>query len=194
MSVHNRSLQTFSKASIAIGFSLAVLSGCSTTSNTMPYDTTPRSTLAIQEASGDGASKVSFSSVSMSPGVANSLTCRAMGDIDVTAGKGVENFILEAFQEELLEAGAYSSSAPVVLKGTINKVDFSSVSPASWMLSLTLSGSNGNAYTVDTDYQFKTSWDAVSACRNVANAFTPATQNLVQKAVTHPQFKDFFSK
>lgn len=171
---------------------LTSLNGCSTTSNTVPYDPTPTSTLTIQEASNDGAAKVNFLQVDAAPGAIEGLTCRAMGDIDVTAGKEPEAFVLEAFQEELMEAGAFSTRAPVSIRGTIDAMKFSSVSPASWTLGITLSGSNGVRYSVLTDYTFKSSWDAISACRNVANAFTPAVQDLVLKAVSHPQFNNFF--
>lgn len=35
---------------------------------------------------------------------------------------------------------------------------------------------------------FKSSIDAWSACKNVADAFAPAVQELLRQVVTHPQF------
>ncbi len=38
------------------------------------------------------------------------------------------------------------------------------------------------------NYRFDTSWSAYSACKNVADAFGPAVQELLHQVVTNPQF------
>jgi hypothetical protein len=170
------------------GATLAVLAGCSTTANTVPYDSSPKNTINIQRASQDGLHKVNFARVDAAPGAIKSLFCRGLGEISVTPGKTPEAFIEQAYQEELLAAGVYSSAAPVTLKGTIDNLSFSSVSPPYWDLALTLWSSNGVRYSTETRYRFKGSYAAASACENVANAFTPAVQDLVEQSIADPQF------
>lgn len=56
--------------------------------------------------------------------------CRLMGPVKVAPGKTMSTFIKEAFQEELFLAQAYDTNAPVKIEGQIQKMSFSSVSPA----------------------------------------------------------------
>ena len=172
---------------IAIIPILLIATGCSTTSNSVQYDSTPTNVINIQSASADGKYKVRVEDFRMSATAETSLLCRAMGEIDVAPGQSLEEFIKEALQEELLEAGVYSTTSPIIITGEINRVSFSSVS-SHWDIAMTLSSSNGTQYDVSTNYKFKGSFDAWSACKNVANAFTPAVQDLLEIAISNPKF------
>ncbi|MDP9065845.1 MAG: hypothetical protein M3O06_08290 [Pseudomonadota bacterium] len=48
--------------------------------------------------------------------------------------------------------------------------------------------SSSPGYSVSTKYDFGTSWTAYSACKNVADAFGPAVQELLKQVVDNPQF------
>ena len=90
--------------------------------------------------------------------------------------------------EELFLARVYDPSSPLIIDAVIEEAKFSSVTPAAWDISMSVNSSSYQGYSVSVFYQFKTSWDAFSACQNVADAFGPAVQALLGKLVTHPEF------
>jgi len=55
-------------------------------------------------------------------------------------------------------------------------------------ITMAVDSNNSAGYTVSVNYGFDTSWDAYSACKNVADAFGPAVQELLKQVVSHPQF------
>lgn len=169
-------------ASIAV-----IASGCSTT-NSIPYKASTGNVIAIQQTLASQGKQVSIGTVSMAPGVEESPTCRLMGPIKVAPGKSLAQYIKDAFIEELFMAKAYAPTSQSVINAKIDNIKFSSVSPASWDISMSVSSSNSPGYSVSVNYGFDTSWDAYSACKNVADAFGPAVQALLGKVVTHPQF------
>lgn len=132
--------------------------------------------------------KVSVGNITMAQGVEESPLCRLQGPVKVAPGKSLSQYIKDAFQEELFMAQVYQSNAPVVIDGRIEALSFSSVSPASWDIKLSTKSNVSDGYTVSVKYPFDTSWTAYSACKNVADAFGPAVQELLKQAVTHPQF------
>ena len=164
-----------------------VTAGCSTT-NSIPYKASTANVISIQKTLASQGKKVSVGSVSMAPGVEESPTCRLMGPVKVAPGKSLAQYIKDAFIEELFMADAYSPTAQPVINAKIENIEFSSVSPASWDIAMSISSPNSPGYSVSVNYGFDTSWDAYSACNNVADAFGPAVQALLGKVVTHPQF------
>ena len=165
----------------------AFATGCSTT-NSIPYKASTGNIIAIQQTLESQGKKVTIGSVTMAPGVEESPTCRLMGPIKVAPGKSLAQYIKDAFVEELFMAKAYAPNAESEINATIDNIKFSSVSPASWDIAMSVSSSNSPGYSVSVNYGFDTSWDAYSACKNVADAFGPAVQALLGKVVTHPQF------
>ena len=172
----------------SIGTLALLVSACSTT-NSIPYKASTGNVIAIQNSLSPSNAKVSVGSFQVAGGVNQDLTCRLMGPISVAPGKTIPAYIEEALQEELFLARAYDPTSPIAITGQIQELSFSSVSPASWNLGLRVSSSQLPAgYTVSVDYQFDTSFDAFSACKNVANAFGPAVQALLKQVVNNPQF------
>lgn len=161
--------------------------GCSTT-NSVPYKASTSNVITIQQSLGKSGKKVSLGSITAAKGINEAPVCRLMGPVNVAPGKTLSQYIKDAFQEELFLAGVYSPNAPSVINATITSLDFSSVSPASWKISMAVKSNNSSGYSVSANYPFNTSFDAYSACKNVANAFGPAVQTLIKKIVTHPQF------
>lgn len=164
-----------------------IAAGCSTT-NSIPYKASTENVIAIQQKLETQGKKVSVGKISMAPGVEESPTCRLMGPIKVAPGKSLDQYIKDAFVEELFMAKAYSAEAQSVINAKIENIKFSSFSPASWDIAMSVSSSNSPGYSVSINYGFSTSWDAYSACKNVADAFGPAVQALLGKVVSHPQF------
>lgn len=121
-----------------------------------------------------------------------SASCRAFGTLSA-AGVTHREYIRRAFEEELLTAGIGSLSGPrVVLTGVINELNFSSVSNVIggyWNIRVTLKSSNGAAMTKAVRHEFGSGFLADNACKNAADAFLRATQDLVSAFVRDPGFK-----
>ena len=174
------------KVAIVIA-TVALLAGCSTT-NSIPYKASTSNVITIQNTLKASNTKVTLGTFSMGSGVTEELLCRLMGPVKVAPGKTLSAYIKEAFQEELFLAQAYDTNASVKIEGQIEKLAFSSVSPANWEISMRVSSNKSPGYTVAVKYNYDTSFDAISACRNVADAFAPAVQELLRQVVTNPQF------
>lgn len=164
-----------------------VLGGCQTT-NSIPYKASTANIIAIQQSLKQSNKSVSVAGVSMAPGLEESPLCRLAGPIKVAPGKSPTEYIRDAFQEELFAAGVYDPKSANSISGRVEALSFSSVSPASWTISMSLKSPTSAGYTVTTKYAFDTSWTADAACRNVADAFGPAVQDLLKQVVNHPQF------
>lgn len=163
------------------------LSGCETT-NSIPYKASTGNVISIQQTLQLQGKKVSVGTLSLAAGVEESPLCRLMGPVKVAPGKSLPQYIKEAFQEELFMAQVYSPNAPSIIEGRLEALSFSSVSPASWNITLNIKSNVSPGYTVKTTYPFDTSFSAYSACKNVADAFGPAVQELLRQVVTNPQF------
>lgn len=164
-----------------------LITGCATT-NSIPYKASTSNVITIQNTLKGTNSKITLGEFSIANGVEQELNCRMLGPVKVSPGKSLSGYIKEAFQEELFMAQAYDTAASVKIDGVIEKIAFSSVSPANWEIVMRLSSNKSSGYTVAVKYDYDTSFDAWSACRNVADAFAPAVQELLKKVVTHPQF------
>ena len=165
---------------------LLTLASCETTS-TRPYQASTDNVMKFQRVISETGNKVNlgyFSNDSNPLGM-----CRLNGPVDVSPGKTIAQYIKEAMQTELLMAQAYDESSAVTINAQLNDLNFSSVSPAKWTFELALSSNVSSGYTVSSSYNFKTSYSAVSACRNVADAFGPAVQDLIKEVISHPGFK-----
>ncbi len=164
-----------------------VLAGCETT-NSIPYKASTANVITIQQTMQARGKKVSLGSTTVAPGIQESPLCRLMGPVKVAPGKTLPAYINDAFQEELFLAGVYQTNAPTVIDGRVEAMSFSSVTPASWTLSMSVKSNTSSGYTVSINYPFDTSFTAYSACKNVADAFGPAVQELLKQVVNHPQF------
>jgi len=168
-------------------FSATILSGCSTT-NSIPYKASTANVISIQQSLESRGAMVSIGDIGSAKGVDQSPTCRLMGPINVAPGKTLAQYIKDAFQEELFMARVYSPNAETELSGTLKSLSFSSVSPANWNITMNIQSNHSEGYDVSVKYPFDTSWDAYSACHNVATAFGPAVQELLKQVVNHPDF------
>jgi len=154
-------------------------------SNLFPYKASPSKVIAIQQSL--QPKKVSVGDVSMAPGVDDRPLCRIMGPVEVAPGKTPSQYIKDALQEELLMARAYDVRGTPI-EGRIEELSFSSVSPAYWQITMAVKSPVNNGYKVSVKYPSDTSFSAFSACKNVADAFGPAVQELLKQVVTNPQF------
>jgi hypothetical protein len=178
-------VKKFNSVAIAgICAAAAVLSGCNTT-NSIPYKASTANVITIQQSLQQN--KVSVADVGYAPGVEISPMCRLMGPVTVAPGKTLPQYVKDAFQEELFLAQTYDVKAPAIA-GRIEELSFSSVSPAFWKITMSVKSPASNGYSVTVNYPFETSFAAYAACKNVADAFGPAVQELLKQVVSNPQF------
>jgi hypothetical protein len=116
------------------------------------------------------------------------IVCRAVGPIKTPDGEPFSEYVRKALVDEMKIAGIYNPTAPISITGRLDKADFGSTS-GTWLLTLTLASNNGATLTESETYRFTTSFAAITACREAANAFMPAVQNLVERAVRNPGFQ-----
>lgn len=118
--------------------------------------------------------------------------CRALGALQVADDLTHTQYIQKAFEDELKVAGAFASGTPrVTLTGKVQRLEFSSMralTGGSWTIDLAMASSNGKSLLVNEHYEFSSGFSAPEACRNTAEAFSRAVQNLVGKTVRNPEF------
>ncbi|MFL6676153.1 MAG: hypothetical protein ACJ8LG_23025 [Massilia sp.] len=142
--------------------------------------------MAIKSLNASGVGISSFQ-----PPAEFSETCRALGPLKVADNLSHTQYIQRAFEDELKVAGAFAATPRVSLNGKINKLEFSSskgLTGGFWSIDMTLASSNGKSMNVNEYYEFNSGFSAPEACRQTAEAFSRAVQNLVGKTVRDPQF------
>lgn len=123
-----------------------------------------------------------------------SSNCRLMGPIEPADNLSMPDFVAKAFNDELKMADIYSENGTKI-SGDITNIAFSSITGLTngyWDISVKLTSSNGNSIDVDNKYEFKSGFDAITACNATADALTPAVQDLIKKTVTDPSFSTLF--
>ncbi|MDH4094718.1 MAG: hypothetical protein OEV81_08010 [Betaproteobacteria bacterium] len=118
--------------------------------------------------------------------------CRGAGPLSPPDGLSHTDYIKRALEDELKVAGAHAAGTPrVTLTGTVNKLEFSSsrgLTGGSWTIDLTLRLSNGASMAANEYYEFHSGFIADTACKQTAEAYFPAVQNLIGKVVKSAEF------
>ena len=84
-----------------------------------------------------GASPVSIGTFTATGGSKSEIGCRAVGPIKTPDERPFEEYVRKALIDELQVAGLLAPSAPVVLTGNLDSVDFSSTG-GKWALAVTV--------------------------------------------------------
>jgi hypothetical protein len=169
-------------ATLGAAVAAVLLSGCAFKST--PYGASVKNVEAIKSANIKPVAVASFKSAK--PGL-NSITCRAAGP--VTVEPSFESYIERALIDELKLAGAYNPQSQIALSGTLQAVDFSSgITDGKWTFTLAVSNSRNESFTTQTSFPFSGSFVADRACQEVAQAFSPAVQKLIEDVVKNPKF------
>lgn len=161
-----------------------LLAGCSTMTPAR-YSVSVDNHQALKQYAGK-----SFWIASMGSPASFDANCRVMGPIQASDGMSIPQFVHKAFNDELKLAGLYNEKG-VAINGALNRVEFSSTAGVTggwWDLALALTSSNGQSLAVENRYEFKSGFDAITACNQTAQALGPAVQDLIKKAVTDPRF------
>ena len=119
--------------------------------------------------------------------------CRAAGPISPPDGMSFEAYIQKALADELKMAGMLDDQSPnVTLTGVVEQLSFSSsrgLTGGSWDIGLRVNSSNGKSTFVSEHYEFNSGFNAETACKQTAEAYLPAVQNLIGKLVKSPDFR-----
>jgi hypothetical protein len=119
-------------------------------------------------------------------------SCRAAGPIAPPDNMSFEAYIQKALADELKVAGKFDEKTPkITLSGIIEQLAFSStrsLTGGSWDIGLRVNSSNGKSIYVSEHYEFNSGFLADTACKQTAEAYFPAVQNLIGKLVKSPEF------
>jgi len=119
--------------------------------------------------------------------------CRAVGPIAPPDNMSFEAYIQKGLADELKVAGKFDEKTPkVTLSGTVEQLAFSStrgLTGGSWDIGVKVSSSNGKSTFISEHYEFNSGFIADTACKQTAEAYLPAVQNLIGKLVKSPEFK-----
>jgi hypothetical protein len=117
--------------------------------------------------------------------------CRMLGPLEVADGLTHTQYIRRGFEEEFKVGGIYSAAPRIVLTGYVNRMEFSSarnITGGNWTIELILASSNGMTMKAEESYDFTSGFIANTACKQTAEAFAPAVQNLIGKFLRSPDF------
>ena len=119
--------------------------------------------------------------------------CRGAGPIAPPDGMSFEAYIQKALADELKVAGMFDDQSPkVTLTGVVEQLSFSSsrgLTGGYWDIGLRVYSSNGKSTFVSEHYEFNSGFEAPTACKQTAEAYLPAVQNLIGKLVKSPNFR-----
>ena len=113
------------------------------------------------------------------------------GPITVPDNGTFANYVRKALLDELRMANKYNPTAPVVINGNLDFVDFSSTE-GRWTVGVTIQSSNKFWVRESVQHRYETSFFAESACSATGQAFMPAVQDLLEKVIRSSQFTKMF--
>ena len=120
-------------------------------------------------------------------------SCRAAGPISPPDNMSFEAYIQKALADELKVAGKFDDKAPkITLSGELEQLGFSStrgLTGGSWDIGLRVKSSNGKSMSATEHYEFNSGWVADTACKQTAEAYLPAVQDLIGKLIKSPEFE-----
>jgi hypothetical protein len=164
-----------------------MLNGCSTYT-TPRYAINVDTNVTLKSLGATGLSVGAFTG----PGTFDN-ACRLVGPLAPPDFMSHTAYVKKALEDELKGAGVHAANSPrITLSGVINKLSFSSfraVTGGSWDIDLRLISSNGKSMSVVEHYEFESGFEAQTACKQTAEAYFPAVQNLIEKAVRSSEFK-----
>jgi len=161
----------------------SLLVGCTTMSGAR-YNVSVDNNQALKAYAGSAVRLAAMDSVQYDP------NCRLAGPIKPLDGMNIPELIQKAFNDEFKFADIYSDNG-ITLNGKMDKILFSSsagITNGWWDLGVTLTSSNGRSMSASNRYEFKSGFDAMTACNHTAQALGPAIQDLIKKVVTDPAF------
>jgi hypothetical protein len=163
-----------------------ILAGCETPTSAR-YSIDAENNLALRNSGFTGIGVGAFSAPrNFDP------NCRLVGPLRVADGMTHTQYIQRALLSELQLAGVAGTGAPrITLVGEVTRLDFSSMDALTggqWAIDLTVRSSNGRTLLTQVRHSFDSGFLGTEACRQTAEAFPRAVQDLIGNTVRHSQF------
>lgn len=106
-------------------------------------------------------------------------------------------YIQKALVDELKVASMFDDKAPkATLSGIVEQLSFTStrgVTGGESDLRLRVNSLNGKSMFVSEHYEFESGFSAETACKQIAEAYLPAVQNLIGKLVKASEFRSLLA-
>jgi len=134
---------------IQLALALSLFTGCSSYT-VAKYGVSPETVSLLRT---HGGQKVNVGAFSAKKAGQTEIGCRAVGPIKSPDGKPFESYVRQALIDELRLAELFGESAPVMLTGNLNELEFSSTS-GKWIVDLTLTSSNGRTLNAREDFSY----------------------------------------
>jgi len=123
------------------------------------------------------------------------IKCRLMTSVHPPKHETYVQYIQHAFEKEFKASGLYDEHTRTVITATINEIEGSSVyGDAYWSFEVTLRSSNGEKYTVRSEYEYESSITAAYACEEMHKTFPRALQKLIHDAIKDLKFKSLLDQ
>ena len=157
------------------------------------YGVSTENVLVLRQYSRTSSVKVKVNKFTASKDVKQEIMCRAAGPVRASVGTTFQEYIKGALVDELVLSEVYATDAEITIDGVLESIDFDTSGETSeWMIKLKLSSNGFNTFTIDHTAHFGVTYSAERACAEIANALTPAVQDLIEKIINHPEFKKVF--
>lgn len=125
---------------------------------------------------------------SYSPGRSR-MGCRAAGPISTPNGEPFDQYIKEAFIDELKIANLYDPNKGIEVKGHLKKIATGSgIGNARWVIHVDYSSPGKETFSVNIEHKTRSSWLADKACLELAHGLGPAVQKLLKETFSNPEF------
>jgi hypothetical protein len=124
-----------------------------------------------------------------------SVMCRLANPVIMPNDGTINEYIENAFTEELKMAGLYDKNASIIISGNLNNTTASSgMSDGHWTFDMTVKSSNGKSFNIIHKHEYSGSFIGGVACReNMPDEFEPAVEELINAIIIDPRFKGLFS-
>ncbi|MGV6853421.1 MAG: hypothetical protein ACWA5R_14750 [bacterium] len=169
-----------------IGLCIITLSGCSTYTP-QRYSISADNNVALKAINAGNIGVGTFSGPAKFDN-----SCRAAGPIAPPDGMSFAEYIQKALADELKVAGLYDgNTSKVTLSGAVENLSFSSsrgLTGGTWDIGLRVNSSNGKSVFVSVHYEFESGFIVDTVCKQTAEAYYPAVQNLIGKLVRSSDF------
>jgi len=162
-----------------------ILAGCANF-HSDSYIFSSENVARLQELDVEGVSVGEFTSDEP----ANTIACRAAGEVITPEGITFAEYIGEALKNELAVAGKYDPNSDLKISGHLRNIDLDSMN-GEWVLDVIFQNQDNAEFTFKETYKFPAQFEAVNACEMAAKSLYPSVRKLLQELIHHNEFKEF---
>jgi hypothetical protein len=172
---------------------LAIFSGCS--NKVATYANSPQNVRAVKELAASEKTMVAVAPFTAQNEGESKVMCRIATPVGTPDGITFAKYIEDALILELEIGNMYDPKSNTKITAYLEKVYGSTVIfNAYWEFKAKVSSSNGKSFDVESKYDYESSYLASSACSEMQRSYMPAVQQLVNKIITDPKFKELLKQ